>query len=69
MKKNLHNIDRIIRIAMALVVGILFSKGIIAGVLGITLSLVSVVFVLTSLISYCPLYHLLGISTLKTERK
>jgi len=57
------NIDRGIRIVIALLLGTLYFTNIITGTLGLVLLVVSVVFVLTSLISFCPLYTLLGIKT------
>lgn len=57
------NIDRGIRIVIALLLGTLYFTNTITGTLGLVLLIVSVVFVLTSLISFCPLYTLLGIKT------
>ncbi len=69
MKKNMGIADRIIRIVIAAVVVVLYFIGIISGTLGIVLLVLSGVFVLTSLISFCPLYKLFGIKTCKTEQK
>lgn len=63
MKKNMGNIDKIIRILIAAIVAALYFMGIITGTLGIVLLLLAGVFVLTSLISFCPLYLPLGINT------
>ncbi len=65
MKKNMGNIDRVIRILIALTVVILNFTNILTGTLGIVLLILSGVFVLTSLISFCPLYIPLGIRTNK----
>ncbi len=59
--------DRIIRTIIALVVGFLFYNGTISGTLGIVLVAVAVIFLLTSLVSFCPLYTLFGIKTCKTK--
>lgn len=59
------NADRIIRIIIAAVIAGLFFANIIPGVLGIVLMALSGIFVLTSLISFCPLYAPFGISTCK----
>lgn len=67
MKKNMGMADRSIRILIALVIAVLFYMEIIAGTLGIVLLVAAGVFVLTSLISFCPLYTLLGINTCKTK--
>ncbi len=63
MKKNMGGVDRVIRIFIAIVVIVLFWQGIISGVLGYVLLALSAIFVLTSFISFCPLYTLIGINT------
>lgn len=63
MKKNMGNIDKIIRILVAIVIAVLFFTNVISGTLGIVLLVLAGVFVLTSLISFCPLYTLVGINT------
>jgi hypothetical protein len=63
MKKNLGTIDKVIRILIAVVFAILFFTNVITGTLGIILLVLAVVFVLTSLISFCPLYWPFGINT------
>jgi hypothetical protein len=63
MKKNLGTIDKVIRILIAVVFAILFFTNVITGTLGIILLVLAVVFVLTSLMSFCPLYWPFGINT------
>lgn len=63
MKKNMGTIDKVIRILMALVVIGLYFANVISGTLAIVLLVFSAVFILTSLITFCPLYTLLGINT------
>lgn len=63
MKKNMGSVDRIVRILIAIVVTVLYFTGVISGVLGITLLVIAGVFVLTSLINFCPLYRIFGIRT------
>ena len=63
MKKNMGTIDKAIRILIAIVIAVLFYTGVITGVLGIVLLVLAAVFVLTSLISFCPLYLPFGINT------
>lgn len=69
MKKNMGSIDKIIRLFIAAVISILFLTHIISGTLGIILLVVSSVFLLTSLISFCPLYTFIGFNTCSTEKK
>lgn len=63
----MSNADRIIRTLIALVVAYLYYTGVIEGTLGIVLIVLSGIFLLTSLVSFCPLYTLFGISTCKVE--
>ena len=66
MKKNMGTIDKVIRILVAVAVAILFFTNVITGVIGIVLIALAAIFVITSLISFCPLYLPLGINTGKT---
>jgi len=65
MKRNMSNLDRIIRIILAALFAYLYFGGIVTGVLGIILVVLGVIFLLTSIVGFCPLYALLKISTLK----
>lgn len=67
MKKNMGTVDKMIRILVALVIAVLFLTKVITGTIGIILLILAVVFVLTSLLSFCPLYLPFGISTRKKE--
>lgn len=67
MKKNMGTVDKTIRIIIAIVIAGLYFTDVITGTLGIILLILSGVFVLTSLISFCPLYTLLGINTCKNK--
>ena len=63
MKKNMGTADRIIRLIVAAVIAILFYNGTIGGTLGIVLVVLAGVFVLTCMISFCPLYAIFGMRT------
>jgi len=67
MKKNMGLIDKVIRILVAIVILILFLTHVISGVLAIVLLILAGVFVLTSLISFCPLYLPFGIKTFRKK--
>ncbi len=69
MKKNMGTADRIIRIIIAAVVGFLYYNNTITGTLGIVLLVLAGVFVLTSLIGFCPLYKLVGLNTCPAKQK
>jgi hypothetical protein len=68
MKQNMGSADRIIRILLAAVVGFLYYNGTISGTLGIVLLVFAAVFVLTSLVSFCPLYTLVGVNTCQVKK-
>ena len=56
--------DRTIRVILAVAFAALYFTGTITGTIGIVLMVLSAVFVLTSFISFCPLYLPFGLSTL-----
>lgn len=68
MKKNMGTADRVIRFIVAAVIGVLYYTGTISGTLGIVLLVLAAVFVLTSFISFCPLYAPFGISTCPAKK-
>ena len=65
MKKNMGAIDRIIRIILAVVVLVLYLTDQLSGLALIILGIIAVIFLLTSLIGFCPLYVPFKISTRK----
>jgi hypothetical protein len=68
MKPNVGTVDKIIRIALAVLVAILYFTHVISGTLGIILLVLAAVFVLTSLVSFCPIWAILGVNTGKTNK-
>jgi hypothetical protein len=67
MKKNVGTIDTAIRLVIAALIAVLYFTGVITGPLGITLLVVAGLLVLTSVVSICPLYSVLKISTRKKK--
>ena len=65
MKANMGAADRIIRTLAAIVIGVLYFTGRIHGTLGIVLCALAAIFLLTSLVGWCPLYLSFGLSTKK----
>ncbi|TAH00492.1 MAG: DUF2892 domain-containing protein [Sphingobacteriales bacterium] len=63
MKKNMGTTDRIIRLVLAAVFGYLYFGNVVTGTLGLVLVILGGVFALTSLVSFCPLYKLVGMNT------
>jgi hypothetical protein len=67
MKTNVGTVDKVIRILIAVVVVALYFTNVISGTLAIVLLAVSAILVVTSLISVCPIYLLLSLSSKKKE--
>lgn len=67
MTKNMGSADRLVRLIVAVLVAVLYYNGTITGTLGIVLLVLAGIFVLTSLVSFCPLYKPLGINTCKAK--
>lgn len=63
MKKNMGSADKIIRVIIALIFSVLYFTGTVSGTLGYILLALGAIFLLTSIISFCPLYLPFGINT------
>lgn len=59
--------DRIVRVLIAAVIAVLFFTNVITGIVGTVLLVLAGVFLLTSVVSFCPLYAPFGISTCATK--
>ena len=68
MKKNMGSADRIIRFLLAAVFAYLYFAGIVTGTFGIILVVLGAIFVITSLVSFCPLYALVGLNTCPAKK-
>ena len=66
MKKNMGKADRTIRSLLALLMIALYYFEVVSGTVGIVLIVISAIFLLTSFVSFCPLYAPFGLSTCKT---
>ena len=67
MKKNMGNLDRIIRVIIAVIFAALYLTKTVTGTIGLVMLVLGIVFLLTSAISFCPLYVLLGLNTCSKE--
>lgn len=56
-------IDRLVRVALAIAVLILYLTGLISGLAAIVLEVLAIIWVVTSVIGFCPLYLPFKIST------
>jgi hypothetical protein len=59
--------DRVIRVMLAALVAVLYFTNVISGTTAIILAVLAIVFVATSLMSFCPLYLPFGLSTLRKK--
>ena len=68
MKPNMGTADKIIRILVAIVIAVLYFTHQISGTAAIILLVIAGIFILTSFMSYCPIYRLFGLSARKNEK-
>lgn len=61
------NTDRAVRVVLAIIIAALYFTGTVTGIFGVVLLALAGIFVLTSFVSFCPLYAPFGISTCKTK--
>jgi len=67
MKPNMGTVDKVVRILVAIVISILYYTNQISGTAAIILLILAGIFIVTSFISFCPLYLPFGISTRKKK--
>jgi hypothetical protein len=63
MVANMGSADRIIRVMLAVLFAVLYYTGTVTGTVGLVLLVLGGVFLLTSVIGWCPLYTVFGIRT------
>ena len=68
MKQNIGTTDKVVRIIITVAIAVLFFTNMISGTVAIVLSVLAGVFILTSLLGFCPLYLPFGISTQKKKK-
>jgi ABC-type transport system involved in cytochrome bd biosynthesis fused ATPase/permease subunit len=69
MKKNMNLTDRVLRLITAAIIIVLYVTGHLTGTLSIILLALAGMFIMTSFISFCPLYALFGLNTGNTKTK
>ncbi|HIC31141.1 MAG TPA: DUF2892 domain-containing protein [Flavobacteriaceae bacterium] len=67
MKKNMGALDKSLRVLIAIVVALLYYLDVIEGTLAYILMAFAIIFLVTSFISFCPLYTILGINTCRRK--
>lgn len=65
MKLNMGSPDRIVRILIAVIIAVLLFANVLQGAVAVILGIIAIIFIVTSVIGFCPLYVLLGMSTKK----
>lgn len=68
MKKNMGGLDRILRLIIAVAVVALYYFNVIEGTLAYVLMALAGVFVLTSFVSFCPLYALFRVNSCRLKK-
>ncbi len=63
MTKNMGTVDRTVRLAIVVIIAVLYFMGKLSGTVAIVLGIVAIAFFVTSLIGWCPSYVPFGIST------
>ncbi len=69
MKNNMGMIDKVLRVSLAVVVGVLIALGELQGTAAIVLGIFAAIFLITSLVGFCPLYTLVGLKTCPAKKK
>ena len=67
MKTNMSTADKFIRVLIGISIAILYYLEIISGTTAIVILGVGIILLITSLVSYCPLYAIFGIKTCKKK--
>jgi hypothetical protein len=69
MKKNMGQVDKVIRILLAVAIAILYFTNQINGTAAIIFGVIGIIFVATGFLRFCPLYLPFGISTTKNHKQ
>jgi hypothetical protein len=65
MKKNVGSADKIVRILLAVLFAVLILTNVVTGWLAIVLGISGVVFLITALMNFCPIWFALKVNTNK----
>ncbi len=67
--KNMGSTDRSVRIVAAVIIGVLYLAGVLSGATALVLGIFAIIFLITSFVSFCPLYVPFRINTIKKGKK
>ncbi|MEO1013038.1 MAG: DUF2892 domain-containing protein [Bacteroidota bacterium] len=68
MKKNMGRTDKVVRVLLAIMVALLVYFEVVQGTFAMILLALATVFVITSVVSFCPLYRIFGLSSCKVGK-
>lgn len=68
MKTNVGNVDKVIRILLAVVFASLYFTNTVSGTVAYVVLGLAGVFLITSLVGFCPLYALVGLNTCPAKK-
>lgn len=69
MQKNVGTIDKVIRIAVAVILVVLYITDVLSGTAGTVALIAAGALVATSAVSFCGLYTVIGVNTCQIEQK
>ncbi len=69
MKKNMGSFDRTLRIILAIVLGVLILLNQFSGLGAIIFGIVAIIFVITGIVGFCPLYLPFKINTCQRKEE
>ncbi len=67
MKANVSNIDKTVRLLLVFVIAVLYMSGMLPGKAALVMGIIAAILVVTSVISFCPLYAVLRVNTRKNS--
>ncbi|SHJ02663.1 YgaP family membrane protein [Algibacter luteus] len=68
MKKNIGNLDKGLRVIIAITVALLYYFNVITGTLAYILMVVAIILLITSFINFCSIYSILGVNSVKSKK-
>ena len=63
MKENVGLTDRLIRVMIAIIFGSVYFMDFATGTMAIVILVLAIIGMVTGILGYCPLYHIVGISS------
>lgn len=69
MKKNMGNVDMIVRLALAVIMVASYFLFNLTDLIGLIVILIAIILVITAFTKICPLYYIFRTDTLKKENK